>query len=109
MNQADKFSGHLRLCNSPPIQTKAAWRIAELKTLPDFRLWVRFNDGLTGMVKMADFVQSPQAGVFAALRDESVFAQAYISLGAVTWPGELDLAPDAMHSYIKDFGEWVIS
>jgi hypothetical protein len=28
--------------------------------------------------------------------------------GVVTWPGELDLAPDAMHLAIKDGGEWVL-
>lgn len=26
----------------------------------------------------------------------------------VTWPGELDLAPDAMHRHIKESGEWVL-
>jgi hypothetical protein len=26
----------------------------------------------------------------------------------VTWPGELDLAPDAMHEAIKQQGEWIL-
>jgi hypothetical protein len=39
-----------------------------------------------------------EAGVFAALRDPSLFAQAALDYGAVSWPGELDLAPDAMHA-----------
>jgi hypothetical protein len=26
----------------------------------------------------------------------------------VTWPGELDLAPDAMHAAILAHGEWLL-
>ncbi|SPE30180.1 hypothetical protein SBA5_760010 [Candidatus Sulfotelmatomonas gaucii] len=29
-----------------------------------------------------------------------------LEYGAVTWPGELDLAPDAMHAAILEQGEW---
>jgi hypothetical protein len=28
--------------------------------------------------------------------------------GVVTWPGELDLASDAMHSEIKKNGQWLL-
>jgi hypothetical protein len=47
--------------------------------------------------------------VFAALRDEDLFCQARIVLGAVTWPGDLDLAPDAMHRAIKEHGTWIVT
>nr|WP_143002361.1 DUF2442 domain-containing protein [Nitrosospira sp. Nl5] len=48
----------------------------------------------------------PTPGVFAALADPEIFAQAHVELGAVTWPGELDLAPDAMHDEIEKNGVW---
>lgn len=51
-------------------------------------------------------IRSPRAGVFTALADPDVFAQAYVELGAVTWPGELDLAPEAMYDEIKKNGVW---
>jgi hypothetical protein len=51
--------------------------------LPGFRLRVRFNDGAEGTVEMAEFINSPAAGVFAALQDENLFRQAKIVLGAV--------------------------
>jgi hypothetical protein len=54
-------------------------------------------------------VFSATAGVFEALRDEQVFSQAYIELGVVTWPGNLDLAPDAMYDEIKANGEWILA
>jgi hypothetical protein len=35
-----------------------------------------------------------------------LFSQATLVYGAVTWLGELDLAPDAMYDEIKATGEW---
>jgi len=48
------------------------------------------------------------AGVFAMLRDPELFAQAKLDCGTVAWPGELDLAPDAMYDAIKAHGRWVL-
>ena len=37
-------------------------------------------------------------GVLAPLRDTEFFRQVFIDRGAVAWPGEIDLAPDAMYA-----------
>ncbi|HTV90360.1 MAG TPA: DUF2442 domain-containing protein [Stellaceae bacterium] len=92
-----------------PVRPRAPWRVAETEALPGFRLRVRFNDGSGGIVEMAVFIHSDAAGVFAALRDEELFRQATVTLGAVTWPGDLDLAPDAMHHAIKQHGKWIVA
>jgi hypothetical protein len=84
------------------------WRVVEVQPLADFRLRVRFVDGMEGTVDMSAFIHSPTAGVFAQLADPSQFAQAFIPHGAVTWPGEIDLAPDAMYVEIKRLGSWVL-
>jgi hypothetical protein len=55
---------------------------------------------------MFRLVHAPDAGVFAALIDPSLFEQVALDYGAVTWPGEIDLAPDAMHAAIQELGEW---
>ena len=81
---------------TPPVRPAAAWRVADVEALPGFRLRVRFSDGTEGIVELADFISLAGAGVFAALRDEKVCREARLVLGAVTWPGDLDLAPDAM-------------
>lgn len=85
---------------------RAPWRVAAVEALPDFRLKVRFNDGAEGEAHLSELIHSPDAGVFAALRDEALFRQVRVRLGAVTWPGDLDLAPDAMHQAIKEKGVW---
>jgi hypothetical protein len=93
---------------TPPVRPRSPWRVAEVEALPGFRLRVRFNDGTAGIVEMGEFVKSDAAGVFAALRDENLFRQARVAVGAVTWSGELDLAPDAMHQEIKQYGKWIV-
>ena len=39
-------------------------------------------------------------GALAPLRDEQFFKQVNIDYGAVAWPGEIDLAPDAMYAQV---------
>ena len=85
------------------------WRVSAVEALPDYRQRVRFIDGLEGLVDMSALVRSSAAGVFAALADPKRFAEAGIEYGAVTWPGEIDLAPDAMYAAIKAAGEWVLT
>lgn len=89
-----------------PIAPRSPWRVSEVEVLPDFRLRVAFADGLTGIVDLSRLVHSPQAGVFAALTDPSLFAQVRLDYGVVAWPGEVDLAPDAMHAAIQAHGVW---
>jgi hypothetical protein len=69
------------------------------------RLTVRFRDGLTGEVI---FKTSHLRGVFEPLKDPAVFAQVSCANGFVEWPGEIDLAPDAMHEEILANGKWVL-
>lgn len=84
------------------------WRLVEVKAFPDYRLHVKFVDGLKGEVDIAHLVKSQDAGVFAELQDTKVFNQVFLEHGAVTWPGEIDLAPDAMYASIKKTGRWVL-
>jgi hypothetical protein len=93
---------------TPTIRAIAPWRVTYVEALPGCRLRVTFNDGTSGEVEMESFLNSPDAGVFEALRDESVFREVRVDLGAVTWPGDLDLAPDAMHQEIAKHGKWVV-
>lgn len=81
------------------------WDVTEVKVVGEFALWVRFKDGVEGAVK---FLPTFFRGVFSHLHDHVQFQQVKVVDGVVTWPGELDLAPDAMHDEIKLRGEWVL-
>ncbi len=69
-------------------------------------LRVGFADGVEGDVR---FLPSHLTGVFQPLHDPNYFAEARVERGVVTWPGELDLAPDAMYEAIKRNGNWVLA
>ncbi len=86
---------------TPPIVPTAPWRIATFCILPGFRLAVDFIDGTTGEVDLSPLVMSDKAGVFATLRDPAVFARARLAYGAILWPGDIDIAPDAMYDEIR--------
>jgi hypothetical protein len=60
------------------------------------------------LVDVSGLVHSPRAGVFAPLADPALFAQVRLDYGAVAWPGELDLAPDAMHAAIQQHRVWTL-
>jgi hypothetical protein len=72
------------------------YRIVAAKALPNYRLWVRFQDGVEGEVDLSDIVGK---GVFSRWDDPSEFEQVHVDaeLGTVAWPGDLDLAPDALY------------
>jgi len=85
-----------------------SWDLTDVVPLPGFRLAVRFVDGTAGFVDLSARVASTKSGVFAALRNPAVFSEVFIAYGAVAWPGDIDLAPDAMHAEIRAHGEWVL-
>jgi hypothetical protein len=82
------------------------WDVVEASVSGEYSLSVRFRDGVRGTVR---FMPSFFRGVFASLREHSQFNEVQVVDGVVTWCGELDLAPDAMHRAIKEHGELVLS
>lgn len=75
------------------------WDVVEVKPEPDYRLFVRFRDGLTGYVQLQ---QEELTGALAPILDRNFFEQVYVDSGAVAWPGDIDLAPDAMYRQIAE-------
>jgi len=82
------------------------WDVIDVRLEGDYAFWVRFKDGVEGMVR---FMPSAFRGVFARLRNPTEFSRVTIIEGVVTWPGEVDLAPDAMYVQIARDGEWILS
>lgn len=70
-------------------------RPTEVKARPDYRIWIRYDDGVTGEVDLAHLAGR---GVFAAWDDPEFFAAVHIDeSGAVSWGETLDLCPDALY------------
>jgi hypothetical protein len=93
---------------APPIVCNHPDDVADVTVIGDYRIFVRFHDGTSGVVDLSRLILSPHAGVFAELQDTTVFAGVSVVFGAVTWPGEIDIAPDGMYNALRRDGEWVI-
>jgi hypothetical protein len=86
---------------------RVPWHVVEVRALSNHAIAVRFRDGTQGEVDLSKLLTCDSPGVFAVLRDPAVFRQVYLDHGAVTWPGEIDLAPDAMYDDIRQTGRSV--
>ena len=73
--------------------------ITSAEARPDYRLWVRFADGVEGVVSLKHLVGK---GVFRLWDDREIFLAVAIDpeSGTVVWPGGIDLAPDALYAKV---------
>ena len=73
----------------------------EVTPLPNYRLFLRFNTGVSGEVDLSDELEGE---VFGALRDPALFATAiqHPVMRTAAWANGADLAPeflcDLMHT-----------
>ncbi len=69
--------------------------VISAKALPGFRLELQFDNGESGVADVSEFVGR---GVFAAWEKPGEFERIRVtSEGAVEWPGEIDMCPDALY------------
>lgn len=76
------------------------YHVVALEPRARFRLWVRFADGVEGEADLSDIAGR---GVFSRWTEHPEEFQAVAidaATGAPSWPGGLDVAPDALYSEI---------
>ena len=74
-------------------------RIQKAEVRGPSELWLRFNDGVQGLVD----VEAPLTGpVFELLRDPRYFANMELDTvcGTVVWPNGADFAPEVLRALI---------
>ena len=88
----------------------AAWSIVQFKVLSKYKIEVTFADGMVGIADLTPrLMQGPLGDGFDALCDELKFSKVYLEHGALTWPGGIDLAPDAMYLRIRASGTSILA
>ena len=74
-------------------------RVIELEVCEPYRIWVRFDDGVAGVVDLSD--SAAVGGIFAQWSDEGVWRSAHIvsDSGAVAWGdgSEIDVCPLSLY------------
>ncbi len=76
-------------------------KIVEAKPIENYRLFLSFDDGVSGVLDLGDIAER---GVFEAWKRGGIFERVRITKsGALEWPGELDLCADTL--YLKLTGK----
>lgn len=72
--------------------------IVEARPLSNYRIYLRFEDGVEGELDLAAFIRFD--GVFEPLKEPEQFAQVQVhpELGTIVWPNGADLDPDVLYS-----------
>ncbi len=95
--------------NSPAgVIPAAPWRVQRVSVRPRHRLAVTFRDGSSGIVDCSAIKRAADAGIFAPLADEDVFAQVSVELGVLTWPNGADLDPAWLHENLATAKTWPV-
>jgi hypothetical protein len=73
----------------------------EVKPLPGYRLFLRFNNGEAGEVDLSDELDGE---VFEPLRDPALFATAFQHpvMRTVAWENGADLAPEFLSELLRE-------
>lgn len=70
----------------------------EVKPRPGYKLYIRYDDGVEGVVDLSPLVGK---GVFALWKDPRAFDRVSIGPhGEIRWTDEIDLCPDAIYMQI---------
>ena len=70
-------------------------KLTDLKALDHYRLWMRYDDGVEGVVDLSEFAGK---GVFVGWNDYREFEKASIGAGGeITWGDDIDMCSDAMY------------
>jgi len=74
--------------------------IVAVKPLAGYQLWLRFEDGMEGVVDISQIIAF--SGIFSPLQDIAYFAQVQIhpELGTIVWENGADLDPDVLYSLV---------
>jgi len=75
--------------------------IVDVHVLDNYRLRLRFENGVEGVVDVARLVKF--TGVFAPLQERDYFAQVRVNpdTGTICWPNDADLDPDVLYALVS--------
>lgn len=75
-------------------------QLTQVKPQPNYRLWLKYADGVEGIVDLSDLVGR---GVFTLWNDEREFQKARAARTAVIWNDDVDV--DAVSLYCQLTGK----
>jgi hypothetical protein len=68
--------------------------VEEANYVSDYTVWLRFNDGTSGEVDLANELDGP---VFEPLKERSEFRRFELKFHTLSWKNGADFAPEFLH------------
>lgn len=72
--------------------------IEEANYLDEYRIWLKFSDGIEGAVNLKNELDGP---IFEPLKNTETFRQFTLEGHTLTWPNGADFAPEHLHALIS--------
>ncbi len=72
--------------------------VIEAKYIKDYKVWLKFNDGKSGEVDLAEKISWGE--VFEPLKDINYFKNFKIVCDTLAWENEADLAPESLYELL---------
>lgn len=75
-------------------------RLKEAKYQGDYRIWLRFADGVEGEIDLSSELWGE---MFEPLKDKGQFEKFQLNaeLGTITWPNGADFAPEFLYQRLR--------
>ena len=74
---------------------KELLKVVEVKTLPEYNLWIKFNNG---EIRLFDFSSLLDKPAFVPLNDKTLFNAVSLDHGLPVWQnGDIDISPEYLY------------
>lgn len=72
-------------------------RVSEVNYILDYRLQIKFEDGVAGEVDLVELVEK---GVFQPLKDRTLFSKVYSTGSSIAWSDELEIDANTLYAEV---------
>lgn len=71
--------------------------VTKAKYIKFYEIWLKFNDGIEGIVDLEPTITNDHREIFKELKDPEEFKKFKVDADTIVWENGLDLAPEYLY------------
>jgi len=71
--------------------------VKKAKYIDSYKVWLKFNDGIEGIVDLESTITNDRRDIFRQLHDRQHFMKFKVEADTLVWENGLDLAPEYLY------------
>jgi hypothetical protein len=71
--------------------------VTEAKHIKFYEIWLKFNDGIEGVVDLESTITNDHREIFKELKEPEQFTRFKVDADTIVWENGLDLAPEYLY------------